>query len=215
MKKKSPKKRKNKAPGITHFGRCTPAQRAKCQICSPEGKELCASMRRSMTRDPRRRLKGKDDRDYTPIPHESLRWSLGSRYDYLRVTYAHLLSWTTDNSNLVYRSVKSLAIERNISLGSYYKHLSLLKKLELIEILPRAHVARYGRNDEYAVYLLPLPRWVNNIVETLSYIATESSKSTGATAKRRLNEKIKRLKAKQEEVLNMLNAESDEEDPYE
>jgi len=158
-------KKKPKRAHTSHFGRCTAEDRAECTVCSDKGKLLCEEAAFSLAKGPRKGPQGKDDRPFTPIPHEALRWNLGRDFDGVHRTYVYLVSWTTEHTNLVYKSAENLAIGRGITVKSLYEHLRTLVDLKLISKVPRMDVYERSRKGQEAYYVLPLPKWVVEIAE--------------------------------------------------
>ena len=196
-----------KSPRISNFGRCTREQRETCPNCSAKGKILCGRAKKKYkdARTPRKGPKGNDKRPFTSLPHEVIRWSLGTRYDYLHLTYLQLVSWTSADTYLVFRSIKSLAAERNVTLARYYEHLSKLEKLELIERHSKRAILGRGRRDEKVIFVSPLPAWVPEIFEQ----QTKISKLSKTDERKKLRKlKIEQLNRQtmQEKILSKLGS---------
>ena len=212
-KKKDHTQESRKKPYKSHFGRCTPEEREECTACTAEGKKACAAAAAEYdeTRGPRKGPKDIDPRKFTPIPNEAVRWSLGPRHDYLQSSYTFLISWTTPHTNLVYQPIKALAAQRDVSEGTFYRHLLELEKLGLIKFYQRKDVFDGNpHHAERAVYVLPLPSWVSEIDGLLEEIATLSKTKLKRAKIAKRDKAIAALEELKKEVLSKLIDEKNE-----
>ena len=182
------------------FGTCTPEERRNCPHCTPKGKQLCKAAAKKLKpgRSPRREKAG-DDRPFTPATHEAIRWHLPGR-DGLRLTYIFLLSHTSSHSNLIYWAGHRIAERRGVKLNTFREHIRDLKKLKLVETMPRKDVWRGAKVGEEAFYLLPLPKWVTQMNELQDTISNNNI--TDAVRKNRR----KQLEQLQNELLKKLKS---------
>ncbi len=163
------------------FGRCSSPERKACLACDAEGKRACLRMKKLMAeaaanqRSPIKEPGSKGDRrPYISRPHQGLRLYLTPHLDGMMRTYDYLVSWLKAGANGSYliasRTAAQHARARGLSKKVWHTHIRQLKALDLIDTIPRRHVAPSDVVGAEAYVVLPLPDWVVELAKTLHHL---------------------------------------------